>query len=131
MVYDAGDDCRCCCFGLCGLVLECLAEAFGDVLEYFNQWAYCFVGINGTSYIESGKAAMNLFKTRGWIALITDQLVAWVLRVSVLESGVVTSLITVLLERLATWIAYPDDHADQPASYIFGPVVGVGWFSFM
>lgn len=131
LVYDSGDDCRCCCFGLCGLVLECLSELFGEVLDYFNQWAYCFVGINGASYLDSGKAAMNLFKTRGWTAVITDRLVALVLGFGILESGIATGLATVGMERLVTWIAYPADHTDLPPSYIFGPPSSVGWTSFM
>jgi len=131
MVYDAGDDCRCCCFGLCGLILECLSEVFGEVLDYFSQWAYCFVGINGTSYLESGKAATNLFKTRGWTALITDRLIALVLGVGVFESGVGTGLMTIIMERLVTWIAYPNDHSDLPPSFVFGAPTSVGWVSFM
>lgn len=131
VVYDADDDCRCCCFGLCGIILECLSELFGEVLDYFNQWAYCFVGINGTSYLESGKAAMNLFQTRGWTALITDRLVALVLHVGIIESGVVTGLATIPMERVITWIAYPADQTNLPSSYVFGPVTSPGWTSFM
>jgi len=131
IVYDAGDDCRCCCFGLCGLVLECLSEVFGEVLDYFNQWAYCFVGINGTSYLDSGKAAMNLFKTRGWAAVITDRLVALVLHVGIVDCGIFTGLATIVMERIVTWIAYPADHTDLPPSYVFGFPTSAGWTSFM
>lgn len=111
--------------------MECLSELFGEVLDYFNQWAYCFVGINGASYLDSGKAAMNLFKTRGWTAVITDRLVALVLNVGILESGIATGLAAVGMERIVTWIAYPADHTDLPPSYIFGPPSSVGWASFM
>ena len=74
---------------------------------------------------------MNLFKTRGWTALITDRLVALVLGVGILESGLGTGLVTILMERLVTWIAYQDDQSDLPSSYVFGPVTGTGWVSFM
>lgn len=131
LVYDAGDDCRCCCFGLCGIVLECLSEFFGDVLDYFSQWAYCFVGINGTSYLQSGKSAIILFKTRGWMALITDRLVALVLGFGIFESGVVTGLATIVLERIVTWSMYQDYHPDLPSSYVFGSPTNLYWTSFL
>jgi len=131
MVHDAGDDCRCCCFGLGGLILECLSEVFGDVLDYFSQWAYVFVGINGTSYLDSGKAVMNLFKTRGWTALITDRVVALTLGVAMFYGGILTGLAAIVLERLVTWIASVGDHADDvPPSYIFGPLKNIPFVSF-
>ncbi|CAJ1963450.1 unnamed protein product [Cylindrotheca closterium] len=130
-LQDANDDCRCCCFCICDLILECLSELFGDVLEYFNQWAYCFVGINGTSYLESGKAAANLFKQRGWTALITDRLVALVLGFGILEGGVVTGLVAIAMERLVTWSTYRDDHADLPESYVLGPLCNVPMATFL
>jgi len=128
---DAGDDCRCCCFGICGLILDCLSEISGDALDYFNQWSYCFVGINGTSYLESGKAAVNLFKHRGWTALITDRLVSLVLAFGIFEGGVVTGLVAVAMERLVTWSTYPTDQADLPESYVLGPLCNVPMACFM
>lgn len=130
-VYDAGDDCRCCCFGLVGLMLDCLAEVFGDVLDYFSQWAYVFVGINGTSYLESGKEVMKLFQGRGWTAIITDRVLTWVLGVGIMNGGIGTGLISMLVERLVTWIAFwGDDAEDLPPSYIFGPLKNIPLVSF-
>lgn len=104
---------------------------FGDVLDYFNQWAYCFVGINGTSYLESGKAAVNLFKDRGWTALITDRLVALVLGFGIFEGGVVTGLVAIAIERLVTWSTYQADHADPAESYVLGPLSNVPMAVFL
>mmetsp|Transcript_33495 Transcript_33495/g.81118 ORF Transcript_33495/g.81118 Transcript_33495/m.81118 type:complete len:699 (-) Transcript_33495:62-2158(-) len=131
LVYGAGDDCRCCCFGLCGLVLECLSEVFGDVLDYFSQWAYVFVGINGTSYLESGKAVMNLFKERGWSAVITDRVVALVLGVGILNGGVATGLAAIAMERVITWCYHSEeDDVNLPPSYVFGPLKNIPLVSF-
>jgi len=113
-------------------MLECLSEVFGDVLDYFSQWAYVFVGINGTSYLESGKAVMNLFKDRGWTAVITDRVVALVLGVRILNCGVGTGLVTIAMEKLVTWcFQSEDDDDDLPPSYIFGPLMNIPLVSFM
>lgn len=131
VVHDSGDDCRCCCFGLVGLVLDCLSELFGDVLNYFSEWAYVFVGIYGNSYLESGKAVMDLFRNRGWMTLITDRLVVWVLAVGVFVNGVVTGLAAILVERLITSMMYGKDDVELPPSYVFGPPPNIGFTSFL
>ena len=47
-----------------------------SILQYFNKWAFVYVGLYGYSYIEAGKNVFSLFKNRGWEAIIADDLVA-------------------------------------------------------
>ena len=56
-------------------IAECILGCLASILEYFNKWAYIYVGIYGYSYMESGKAVMQLFADRGWDAVIADDLV--------------------------------------------------------
>ena len=105
-------------------------------MDYFSQWAFVFVGINGTSYLESGKAVAALFQTRGWTALITDRVVALVLGVGMLNGGIGTGLAAMGMEQLVTWIAFGnrdnnDPSEDLPPSYIFGPLKNIPLVSFM
>ena len=46
-----------------------------SLLEYFNKWAFVYVGLYGYGYLEAGKSVMTLFKNRGWEAIIADDLV--------------------------------------------------------
>merc|ERR1719491_499491 len=46
-------------------IAECILACLASMLEYFNKWAYIYVGIYGYSYIESGKGVMQLFANRG------------------------------------------------------------------
>ncbi|CAB9508723.1 Protein PNS1 [Seminavis robusta] len=59
-------------------VLVCIAEfllgCIKNILEYFNEWAFCFVGIYGYSFVESGMQVMDLLRSRGWTSIITDDL---------------------------------------------------------
>ncbi len=60
-------------------ILACILSFIEDILEYFNQWAYIFVGIWGLDYLESGKRVMELFAARGCTAIISDGLTNYVL----------------------------------------------------
>ena len=48
-------------------------------IEYFNKWAYVYIGVYGYSYQESGRRVMELFKERGWTSIVSDILVSYVL----------------------------------------------------
>lgn len=38
------------------LILECIIDAIGDMLEYFNAWVYVQCAIRGGSFCESARA---------------------------------------------------------------------------
>jgi len=56
-------------------IAECILQCLADLLEYFNKWAFVYVGLYGYSYMEAGKNVFTLFKNRGWEAIIADDLV--------------------------------------------------------
>lgn len=60
-------------FLLC--LAECILDCLASLLEYFNKWAFVYVGLYGYSYIEAGKNVFTLFKNRGWEAIIADDLI--------------------------------------------------------
>jgi hypothetical protein len=110
--------------GSCGsiwlCILECLASFLETIIEYFNQWAYVFVGIYGFSYLDSGKRAMTLFKERGWSSIITDNLVGYVLSFISFTVGVLTGAAAVAIDSLVSHYL----HDPEYVSYIFGPIPG-------
>lgn len=79
-------------------ILKCIVDCLGDMLEYFNQWAYTFVGIYGLSYVESGRSVLELFRSRGFTAILSSNLSAYVLSVislmSALSSGIFSIMFT-------------------------------------
>jgi len=102
-------------------ILECILRMLEDIIEYFNQWAYVFVGMYGYSYIESGRKVMELFRARGWTAIITDDLVGYVLNVTAVTVAIVSGLIALAIEA---W---------TPSGYLFGDDMegaGAGWAAF-
>lgn len=57
-------------------IAECILGCLESILEYFNKWAFVYVGLYGYSYIEAGKNVFALFKDRGWSAIIADDLIS-------------------------------------------------------
>ena len=56
--------------GVC--IAQCIISCIASMLEYFNKWAYIYVGVYGFGYLEAGKNVFELFKNRGWEAIIAD-----------------------------------------------------------
>ena len=60
--------------GLLICIGECILHCIENALDYFNEWAFTFVGIYGFSYMEAGIQVVDLFRSRGWETIITDDL---------------------------------------------------------
>lgn len=59
--------------------------------------AYIYVGLYGFGYCEAGKNVMQLFKDRGWEAIIADDIISTVLGLMALVVGAITSGFSVLV----------------------------------
>jgi hypothetical protein len=62
--------------GIGACIAQCILSCLAQLVEYFNKWAYIYVGVYGFGYLEAGKNVFELFKNRGWEAIIAD--VSWV-----------------------------------------------------
>lgn len=76
---------------------ECILGCIEALVEYFNKWAYIYVGLYGYSYIEAGKSVMQLFKDRGFEAIIADDLVCNTLFLVSLIVGLLTGAVGLVL----------------------------------
>ncbi|KAL3922537.1 MAG: hypothetical protein SGILL_002148, partial [Bacillariaceae sp.] len=89
-----------------GLLLFCIAECLLAWIErlaqYFNKWAYVYVGVYGYGYIEAGKNVFALFRNRGWTAIISDLLVSRMLGMLSLCIGLINALVAALFSMGAS-----------------------------
>jgi Plasma-membrane choline transporter len=115
------------CGAVVGCILECLVRLLEDIIDYFNQWAYVFVGIYGYSYIESGKKVLELFKARGISSIVTNDLVGYVLGFTTTTVAVVNGLVSMTALILVDNLYSTEDRS---ASFVFGPIPGPMWWSF-
>ena len=78
-------------------------------MEYFNKWAYVYIGIYGYGYVDAGKNVISLFKARGWEAIIAEDLVGGVLSLVSLITGLVVGGIGMVVEASTGWLADAGD----------------------
>lgn len=111
----AGNDQTCC--GLCFCISECCGRVLDDVLDYFHQWAFVFVGIYGYGYVESGRKVLELFVAKGWTAIISERLASYVTGCITLTMGILTGLscwgFTILVDHF---------HESESTHFVYGPV---------
>jgi hypothetical protein len=88
--------------GIFRCVFECLLLYIERVAEYFNRWAFVYVGLYGYSYMEAGKNVITLFKQRGWTTIITDTLTSRMIGMVSFVIGLITALVAALLTLMET-----------------------------
>ncbi|EJK59191.1 hypothetical protein THAOC_20618 [Thalassiosira oceanica] len=124
MVESARSDSEggCAAFLLC--LVECLLRCLEGILEYFNKFAYIYVGMYGYSYLEAGKNVMTLFQQKGWTVIINDDLVSNVLFLFVLIIGGLTGCVGLVLNEInPLWF---QGYGGSPMAIAFGFMFLVG-----
>ena len=91
--------------GFLACIAQCILSCLESILQYFNKWAFVYVGLYGYPYLEAGKNVVTLFKHRGWSNIISDNLTARALGmmsfVIGLCSAVISGVIAVILASTA------------------------------
>lgn len=77
--------------------LQFVVDHLERLMEYFNTWAYVYVGLYGYDYLTAGKQVAGLFKARGWEVIINDNLVSRSLSMMSLFIMSVTGFVGLLL----------------------------------
>jgi len=80
--------------GVLKCIAMCILYYIEGLVEYFNKWAYVYVGLYGYGYIDAGRRVISLFKTRGWQTIIADNLVGRLLGIMSLTIGLLTGVLT-------------------------------------
>lgn len=56
-------------------IIDCILSCIESLIEYFNKWAFVYIGIYGYGYLEAGENISTLFADRGWSVISNDNLV--------------------------------------------------------
>jgi len=75
---------------LLACLVECILACIQDIIEYFNKWAYVYVGLYGFGYVHAGREVVQLFQNKGWTVMINDDLTDRVLMMVSIGVGVLT-----------------------------------------
>jgi len=116
--------------GILACIAECIISCLASILEYFNKWAFIYVGVYGYGYLEAGKNVFELFRNRGWEAVIADDLVGNALfLVSVIVGGLM-GVVGIILEATTDW--FEDAGGDATlVAFLLGFIVGLAVSSIL
>jgi hypothetical protein len=103
-------------------IARCIIACFKNMAEYYNRWAFVYVGIYGDSFISSGKAVCALFKNRGWTTIINDNLIQRTLTMLALAVGLVVGGIGAAIGSLDKFDSIPNA---SWALFGIGLVIGI------
>jgi hypothetical protein len=110
-----------------GCVLECILTQFRQLVEYFNKWAYVYVGVYGQSFINAGKSVFALIKSRGWTAIVNDDLIDNVLSMTALAVGCLASGLGCIAVAAEVGGGIADDRKGGAYSLVGIVCFFVGW----
>jgi len=95
-----------------------------------NQFSFCHsrfrnkTGVYGNTYIESGKAVMQLFANRGWEAIIADDLVGGAIALLCVMIGLIIGGVAVAYAQVdSTFSALAQDSV--AAIFVIGLLAGL------
>lgn len=111
--------------GILLCIAECVLSCLESIVEYFNKWAYVYVGIYGYSYLEAGKNVMILFKNRGWEAIIADDLVSRTLFLVSVVVGGVAGGVGAAAASFTDWFDGMEIEGVSGISFFIGFIVGI------
>jgi len=114
-------------------IIDCILGCIQDIIEYFNKWAYVYVGLYGFGYIEAGKNVIQLFRSKGWDVIIADDLCDRVLFMVSLGVGILTGFVGMICTALDANLLGAFDLGDNSASagFLIGLVVGFVFSSIL
>merc|ERR1719276_712456 len=109
--------------GILRCIATCMLTYIERLVEYFNKWAFVYVGLYGYGYVDAGKKVISLFKTRGWSTIIADNLINRLLGIMsftiALLTGVCSLFAAFLVEELESkqgWV---------PIGFVVGFFIGL------
>ena len=106
-------------------LVSCILSCLEGILEYFNKWAFIYVGLYGYGYMDAGKNVIQLFKSRGWSALIADDLVGRALATLSLVVGLLAGAVGVILATTTDWFDANDGSDGRITSFVLGLIIGL------
>jgi len=65
--------------GIMVCIAACILGCIENLMQYFNRWAFTYIGIYGYNFTKAGSAVWDLFTKRGMTAIIDDNLISNVL----------------------------------------------------
>ena len=56
-------------------IIGCILRIIERAIGYLNEWAFIFAALTGQGFVQASKSFIELFKQRGWTAVINDAVI--------------------------------------------------------
>jgi hypothetical protein len=80
-------------------IQTCISSCVDGLYSHFNPWAFSYIGIYRYGFLDAGAHATELFRTRGWVKIVTDDLVPNILLMTSIVIGGATGCFAHLIEQ--------------------------------
>jgi len=88
-----------------------------------NRWSFTYIGMYGYSFLDAGEKAIQLFETRGWMAVVSDNLIHNVLFMASIVMGGSTGVFGVVVEEVDGF-TLTSFHKPIITAFLLGSVLG-------
>jgi hypothetical protein len=87
------------------------------------MWAFVFVGLYGYPFIEAGENVMMLLQSRGWTAIITNNLAQGVLGLVSVAIGLIMGLVAMAIANMRGMV-FGDEVGASAAAFFVSFITG-------
>mmetsp|Transcript_52514 Transcript_52514/g.61313 ORF Transcript_52514/g.61313 Transcript_52514/m.61313 type:complete len:176 (+) Transcript_52514:301-828(+) len=112
--------------GIILCILDCCISCLQNAVEYFNKWAYIYVGLYGYSYLKAGKNVMTLFRERGWQTIITDDLISNTILLASFVAAGLTGVVGITIDAVKDdWLSGTFEDDAQTVAFLTAFIIGL------
>eukprot|EP00998_Keelungia_sp_KM082_P011229 NODE_746_length_1668_cov_84.004543_g736_i0.p1 GENE.NODE_746_length_1668_cov_84.004543_g736_i0~~NODE_746_length_1668_cov_84.004543_g736_i0.p1 ORF type:complete len:541 (+),score=162.02 NODE_746_length_1668_cov_84.004543_g736_i0:81-1625(+) len=103
IIQKARDKTTNACIRCCLCCVQCLCMCIRSVLEYLNRYAYIYIAMYGTSFVESAKSVFKLMGRSGLERVLADMITNWVLFLgNLFITGLLTTIAALIVKSRAS-----------------------------
>ncbi|CAF3457248.1 unnamed protein product [Rotaria sp. Silwood2] len=73
-------------------IIDCILQTIEKLVGYLNEWAFTFAALTGEGFVQASRSFIELFKKRGWTAIINDSIIETTFMIINLGIGLITAI---------------------------------------
>mmetsp|Transcript_13109 Transcript_13109/g.24637 ORF Transcript_13109/g.24637 Transcript_13109/m.24637 type:complete len:1112 (+) Transcript_13109:395-3730(+) len=104
--------------------LPVMTSPFDGMIKYYNDFGFTFVGIYREKFTESSRKATEIFETREWVGVVSDQLIDNVLGLIITAITLGTGCLGLVVEEFDGY-SFTNFHKPALTAFMIGCYIGL------